>query len=162
MSVSVGEQRRRRTRRRRRPLSSPREELAESWAWELSAAGHLPMTRGEAEFLLRGQIDILLTALLAEQFHPQPAGEVGAYLVSMQATGSEALRRTLVLLGERLLDGQPISAEAGRHRLLRLLAELAAGWVEAVREHILASQETVHRAAQNAHDDTLPPNPWFG
>ena len=149
-------------RRQRRPLSSPGQELAESWAWELSAAGYLPMARGEAKFLLRGQVDVLLAALLAEPFHARPAGEVGAYLVSMQVTGSEALRRTLVLLGERLLDGQPISAEAGRHRLLRLLAELAAGWAETVREQILAGQEAVHRAARSAHRDASAPNPWFG
>jgi hypothetical protein len=159
----VSEQRRRPTRRPRRLPSSRTQGLAEDWAWELSAVGYLPVKRIEAELALRGQADILVAALLSEPFRPQPAAAVGEYLVgSLEVTGAEALRRTLVLLGDRLLDGLPLSAEAGRYRLIRSLAELAAGWGEALRERILTEQEAVHRAAQTARRDTDPHNPWFG
>ena len=47
----------------------------------------------------------------------------------------EALRRTLLLLTDRLLANQPITAEAAQYRLSRLLIELTSGWVDAAKAH---------------------------
>ena len=122
--------------------------------------------RATAQAALRGVNAAVVGLLLAEPFSAQPAGQVGAYLVELNATRAEALRRTLLVLTDRLLVGQPISPEAGGYRLSRLLIELATGWADAVHRHILAAQEEIHRAFDTARRDQQqdgqpPPNPWF-
>jgi hypothetical protein len=146
-----------------RPPASASAALTRAWAWELASVEYLGVSRGEIELRLRGQLDTLVGLLLADPFSPQPARQVGADLVDLKATQSEALRRTLLLLTDRLLTDQPISAEAGRYRLSRLLIELAVGWVDASHRSILTAQEELHRAVDTARDRDRAPraNPWF-
>jgi hypothetical protein len=150
-----------------RPPPSTVAALAREWAWELRAAGLLQLGSGELELLLRSQADLLVRALHADPFVPDPARGVGAYLVGLQATSPDALQRTFILLTTRLLDGSPLGPEAGRHRLDLILAELIAGWAEAAHAETLSAQEDLRRALDAArHDpDGDPPpnpgNPWF-
>jgi diguanylate cyclase len=163
------DERRHRTGRTRgpRPRSPGNAALARDWAWELASVEDLGCSRREVELRLRGVVDALVGLMLAESFSAQLAREVGASLVGLNATAPEALRRTLLLLTDRLLDGQPMSAEAGRHRLTRLLIELTAGWAEAAHRHVRTAQDEIHSAfgAARQHrprDSATSPNPWFG
>jgi hypothetical protein len=139
--------------------------LIRDWAWELASVEYVGLSRAEIELRLRGQVDTLLGLLHAESFSACPARQVGAYLVDLNATQPEALRRTLLLLTDRLLTDQPINPEAGRYRLSRLVIELATGWAEANERRIVTAQEEIHRAVDTARRDHQhgkpPPNPWF-
>jgi hypothetical protein len=153
-------------RRRARPRSPGNAALARDWAWELASVEHMGCSRREVELRLRGVVDTLVGMLLAESFSAQLARQIGANLVGLNATKPEALRRTLLLLTDRLLDGQPMSAEAGRDRLTRLLIELTAGWAEAAHRHVLTAPDEIHCAfgatQQHQPQDSAPsPNPWF-
>jgi hypothetical protein len=160
----------RRPGRRRRPPSIAAT-LAQEWAWLLRAAGLLQRTGPELELLLRSQADLLLRTLYADPFIPQPARGAGRYLVEeLQATQPDALQRSFLLLATRLLDGSPLAAEAGRHRLDHILGEFIAGWAEAVHAHTLTAQEEFRRAMDSARhepkpdpdpDPDDPTNPWF-
>ena len=97
--------------------------------------------------------------LFDEPLFVLPARQVGADLAGFGATSSEALKQTLLVLGDHLLDDLPVRPVAGRYRLTHLLAELAAGWAEAVREDILAEQEVVHRAVDVAREEEEKPDP---
>jgi hypothetical protein len=161
----IDQRRHRRRVRRLRPVPASAEAaLAADLAWELSLVAHLPTGRTELELGLRGQVEILLNALVDEPFQPHRGAEVGAYLVGIQATGSEALRRTLLLLADRLPRHLP-STEAARYRVTRLLVEVAAGWADAARERPPAGRQTAFRAAPaagpRAARSAQPPNPWF-
>ena len=156
---------RRRVRRLRPPPSSAAVALAADWAWELSSVDHVQLGRTELELGLRGQVEILRRALVGEPFQPQCGAGVGAYLVGLQATGAEALRRTLLLLAERLPGDLPISPEAARYRLTRLLVEIAAGWADAARGESPAGRTAVPgdlpAPRPGADRAAEPPNPWF-
>jgi len=139
--------------RRRRPPSSTSAALAEAWACELRTAGLLQLTSAELELLLRSQADLLIRTLHAKPFVPDPARDVGAYLVEIQATGPDALQRTFLLLANRLLDDSPLTPQDGRHRLDQILGELIAGWAEALHAHVLSAQEELRRALEAARQD---------
>jgi hypothetical protein len=126
------------------------------------------MVRAEIELLLRGQVDTLIGALLGDPFTVHPARVVGAELVRMQIVETEALRRSLRLLNDRMLDDLPIDPDAGRYRLSQLLLELSVGWTEALRSYILSGQDDMQRAIEAARRGlgdpppaTRPDNPWF-
>ena len=146
--------------RRRRPPATRNDELARDWAWELAAAGLIQLTRAELELHLRGQLDRLLTILHADPYAPRAAREVGGYLVDLDAREPEALRRTYLLLSRRLLAESPLTQEAGRDRLERLLAELITGWIEAHHQATITAQENLHRAAETARRAS-DLGPWF-
>jgi hypothetical protein len=148
-----------RRRGRRRTPSSAAAAIAREWALQLVATAYLPMGRAEAELFLRGQTDRLLGVLFDEPLDLQPAHQVGTDLAGIGATSSEALKQTLQVLGDHLLDDLPTRPVAGRYRLTRLLAELAAGWADAVREDILAEQEAVHRAVDVAREGEQKADP---
>jgi hypothetical protein len=150
---------RRRPLRRRRP-AGPTDELACAWAWELAAAGLIQLTRAELELHLRGQLDRLLTTLHSDPYRPQPAREVGAYLVGLDAREPDALRRTFLLLSRRLLTETPLSQDGARDRLDRLLAELITGWIDAHHAATVIAQENLRRAAGAARRKT-DLGPWF-
>lgn len=154
--------RRRHLRRHRRPPNTPSAELARDWAWELAAAGLIQRTRAELELLLRSQVDLLCSTLQADPYRPQPARDVGAYLIDLDARQPDALRRTFLLLSRRLLVDAELHHGGARDRLDRLLAELMVGWVEAHHEATVTAQETLHRAADTARRIADPPaGPWF-
>ncbi|HVQ94292.1 MAG TPA: hypothetical protein VMU51_24850 [Mycobacteriales bacterium] len=146
--------------RRRRPPAGHSDELARAWAWELAAAGLIQLTRPELELHLRGQLDRLLTTLHADPYRPQPAREVGAYLVGLDAREPDALRRTYLLLSRRLLTETPLSQDGARDRLDRLLAELITGWIDAHHTATVTAQENLRRAAGAARRNTNL-GPWF-
>jgi len=139
--------------------SSAAAAIAREWALQLVSAEYLPTGRSEAELFLRGQTDRLLGVLFDEPLYLQPARQVGADLAGFGATSSEALKQTLLVLGDHLLDDLPVRPVAGRYRLTHLLAEVAAGWADAVREDILAEQEAVHRAVDVAREKEQKADP---
>jgi hypothetical protein len=158
--VSTGP--RRRHLRRRRPPSTPSAELARDWAWELAAAGLFHLTRAELELHLRSQVDHLFSTLHADPYRPQPAQEVGAYLVGLDARDPDALRRTYLLLSRRLLADLQLSHDGARDRLDRLLAELIVGWVQAHHEAAMTAQENLRRATETARRKAEQhAGPWF-
>lgn len=158
--------RRPRPRRRRaaHDRSSAADALAQAWAWELAAAGIYQLTRPELELALRRPAGQLIDILNGDPYRPTDARAVGAYLITVHATGPEALRRSYLLLAERLPAHTALPAlpdAAPPHRLHHLLAELLAGWLEAVTIQTLAAQETLRTAVDSARSGQEPDNPWF-
>jgi diguanylate cyclase (GGDEF)-like protein/PAS domain S-box-containing protein len=89
---------------------------------------------------LRGLVERLADALVAEPFDAEPARRVGAELVAAEVPGGDTLGRTIEILGEGI--GGP-----GEARQPRLLGALAEGFTHALWRRTLDAQEALHTAA---------------
>ncbi|HEV7899261.1 MAG TPA: EAL domain-containing protein [Planosporangium sp.] len=121
--------------------------VARRWARVITDTGYVPMGAARLREVLRGLVERMADALMAEPFDAEPGRRVGADLVIAGVTGAAALGRTIEVLGAGL--GQPAD---GRH--LRLLGALAEGFTHALRENTLDAQEEIRTAAVVVRTDT--------
>jgi diguanylate cyclase (GGDEF)-like protein/PAS domain S-box-containing protein len=128
-------------------------ELAYQWADAVRAHTFVPMSRGEAERLLGGLAERLAGMLTTESFDREAARRVGATLVEAHVTEPAALEATLALLCHTLpgLGGEPVPMTQQGERLAAVLAALAAGYAQALRERTLAEQERLGKAIIKAY-----------
>jgi hypothetical protein len=110
-----------------------------------------PTSRAEIELHLRGYLETLHDALLAEPFGAEPARQIGAALVGIHLTKPEAIEVTLVVLADRLLADLGLDSYTFQPHLNRLLAAIAVGYTKALRDRVLSDQEQVYRAALAVH-----------
>jgi diguanylate cyclase (GGDEF)-like protein/PAS domain S-box-containing protein len=101
------------------------------------------MNRRELITYLTGPAACLLTAMTAEPFDPAPARSAGATLVAGHLTQPASLEKTLVVINQ-VFEGFPAE------RLGAVQGALAAGFVQAQRDRILADQEEIRSAAWRA------------
>jgi diguanylate cyclase (GGDEF)-like protein len=114
-----------------------------AWVSALDPTAYVPISTGELERELLGQLNLLLDALDADPPASATAAAVGAWLVERRFVGPDSLPRTIETLATAMLPG------LGREDLLRsvaLLAPLAGGYASALRESTLDQQEQLHRA----------------
>jgi diguanylate cyclase (GGDEF)-like protein/PAS domain S-box-containing protein len=143
------------------PVHTARLELGERWTKALTKTAYSPMARRKIRRHLDEHLAVLVDALAATPFAPDPAAAVGEWLVRARFTGQSSLRRTVELLGPALrvlpeLDG----VDQLTDRVFCLLGELASAYTNAVRRQIFTEQEkvrdslllTVEEMQQDLHD----------
>jgi hypothetical protein len=108
--------------------------LARDWAQAVSAYGPEDLVRAEVELHLRGQLETLHDALLAEPPDRDAAALVGATLVDLDLDRPEALAETVAVLGDRLLAELGLDEPTFGGPLHALLGALAAGYARALVE----------------------------
>jgi len=90
------------------------------------------MVRAEVELHLRGHLETLHDALLAEPPDAPAADGVGAGLVALSLDRPEALAATVAVLGDRLLTELGLDEVTFAAPLHALLGALAAGYARAL------------------------------
>ncbi|MER5390907.1 EAL domain-containing protein [Saccharopolyspora sp. NPDC002686] len=124
-----------------------RAEVARRWAAQLSTASYIPLSRATVEEVLGELVDRIVAALDDPSTLAETGRDVGARLVEMHATGESSLPLSLDLLREALVQR---FGEDEVHRMLVLVAAIAAGYAAADRESTFVQQETLKKALLRA------------
>ncbi|MGW0521569.1 putative bifunctional diguanylate cyclase/phosphodiesterase [Crossiella sp. NPDC003009] len=128
--------------------------FARAWTAQVYGTSFVSMSRPETEHFLLGLTDRLVAALTADPFSAVPAAQVAEDLVAAHYTGPTVLDRTLRLVGDQLLSTVDLPAHGELPgRVVALMAALAAGYADALRERTFDEQETIKRAVLRARDD---------
>jgi hypothetical protein len=137
-------------------------QLARDWAQAVASLAYKPTTRAEIELYLRGHLETLHDALLAEPFSAEPGRRIGASLVRIYLTKPETVEATLVVLADRLLTDLGLDTYTFQYQLNRLLGALAQGFCQALRDRALSDLEQVYTAALAVNlgppDPAAPPD----
>ncbi|RKT86280.1 PAS domain S-box-containing protein/diguanylate cyclase (GGDEF) domain-containing protein [Saccharopolyspora antimicrobica] len=120
-----------------------RAEVARRWAAELSTASYIPLARATVEQTLEDLVERVVAALDDPSVLEETGREVGTRLVEMHATGESSLPLSLDLLRDALVQRFGVDDV---HRMLELVAAIAAGYAAADRESTFVQQETLKRA----------------
>ncbi len=117
------------------------------WASALAGTSHVPMSSAEVTELL-GTLACDTAAIAAGvPFEPQRAAETGVALVAAHFVGTDALGRSLTVIGRNLRCLARAAGEPGPDiRISAVLEHVAAGYVRALRERTLSEQESIRRA----------------
>lgn len=121
--------------------------LGLDWARVVAPFAYTPTTVPELEFHLRGHVEALYDALLAEEFQPDAGYSAGVALVVLHLTKPEVVEASQVFLADRLLTEFALDLDAYLPRLVRLLAALAHGYSRALSQRARSDQEAMFRAA---------------
>lgn len=128
--------------------------LARKWAYLLSSAVFVPLSRDELDTELREQLDVLCDAVHGDPVAAAPVEALGGRLVALGNVGEQGLRRTLEVLGKGLLtlpEFQPVDRFA--ERISVALGTLACGFVSANQRAVLDQQESMQRSLLKAIQD---------
>ena len=106
--------------------------LARDWARAVAPYAAGDVSRAEIELHLRGHLETLHDAVLAEPPDRTAATAVGAALVALTLTRPEAVEATVVVLGDRLLGDLGLDGVTFTGALHALLGALAAGYARAL------------------------------
>ncbi|EIV93645.1 bifunctional diguanylate cyclase/phosphodiesterase [Frankia sp. QA3] len=127
--------------------------FAQVWARAIVGASYPATGLVDVEERLLGLTERLVDALFGEPFAAEPAAAVGAVVAEHTFAAADALAATIRVCGARLLAELRLDADdelAGR--VAALQGALAHGYTRALRERILAGQDSIHRAAHLATD----------
>ncbi|MBA8825786.1 diguanylate cyclase (GGDEF)-like protein/PAS domain S-box-containing protein [Saccharopolyspora lacisalsi] len=131
-----------------------KDEFVRQWAREVLGSSYVSKTRPQVWELLDACTTKLVSALMAEEYSPVLAAEVGARLIREHFVGSRALRGTLQLVATGLPGVAGFTCEeVPRERLLALLGALAGGYSRELRERTLGEQEVIRQAVLQAKDE---------
>ncbi len=130
----------------RQRLHARRSEIAGQWQRAIARTAFSPMDPATVGCELAGLADETGELLTAETLIPERAQDLGAALVALGYAAPETLRGTLQTLGREInADLSPAQRDALQPRLAALLREVAVGFCAALRDTILAEQETERR-----------------
>lgn len=128
-------------------LSERSAALAEHWRRGIARTIYVPLSAGELRKAFRSLASEVVAALVDEVDATAIARRIGASLVTMGYTASDALGITLdILAQEPLVDLSVASVQVLQPRLATVLGGIAAGFATASRERLLAEQEASHLA----------------
>jgi diguanylate cyclase (GGDEF)-like protein/PAS domain S-box-containing protein len=136
-----------------RPTHWGRQEFARAWAKVLDGTSYVTMSPAEVEALTSQLADLVADALFDEPFTAAAGEQIGRALVGAHFTGTQALRRTIAVLGDLLLPclGRRLD-DWLRPRLSDLQGAVASGYATALLGQALAEQEEIRAAALTARD----------
>lgn len=131
-----------------------RSELAAEWADVLARVIYIARSRDDIERSLGDALDDLVRALSTAPFDPGPAAKIAENLVDLGLAGSDGVERSLRVLG----TGLPHLAEFDRidgaaDNLPRLLATMARGFSDGMRQKLYDEQEGLTRALIQAREN---------
>ncbi|WP_020667068.1 putative bifunctional diguanylate cyclase/phosphodiesterase [Amycolatopsis nigrescens] len=136
------------------PDADWRAATATEWALVAAATSDVPFPHQHVLDELAKLLELMVDALLAEPFDATPAARSGEQLVRLNVIGEQALRRSVVLLGEALPANPRVKlTKRAWERVVAVLGEVAAGYVDAVRQRTLVKQEAISRALIRAKDE---------
>lgn len=102
------------------------------WARSVAPYAAVTVPRAEIELHLRGHLETLHDAVLAEPVDRARAAAIGAALVELRLTRPEALEATVVVLADRLLADLGLDGVTFAGPLNQVLGALAAGYARAL------------------------------
>jgi diguanylate cyclase (GGDEF)-like protein/PAS domain S-box-containing protein len=130
-----------------------RDSFASAWAAALAGTGYVAMDRTRLTARVRELADVLAAALRGDAFEPEPVERVGAALIDLHLTSSDALGCSIRLIGEELLRSAALEGDhRARERVPAIQAALSTGFAKAAREWVYREQEVIRRAALDARD----------
>ncbi|HYT10099.1 MAG TPA: hypothetical protein VEL73_05495 [Mycobacteriales bacterium] len=127
--------------------------LAREWAQALAPYVPRPASRAEIELHLRGHLESLHDALLAEPVDRAAAVAVGTALIELRLTRPEVLDVTMVVLANALLADLGLDGVTFSGPLNALLGALAGGYARALADQVRAEHSERSRPGQ------VPPGP---
>src|SRR5262245_58387685 len=105
---------------------SSRAELIRAWSDSVSVAAEVPMASEEIDEFLGELLGEMIDALGHREFSAKPAEDVGSRLVTRGFTGEQCLGRTMVILGQALLEDHALRTVEGlAGKVVSLLGALA-------------------------------------
>ncbi len=122
--------------------------FARMWAAVLAETGFVAMDHRGLVDQVREYTEVLLAALRAERFNPEPVVGVGSGLVELRLTAARTLAASLQLIGEDLL--RVVGVADPHQRMPAVQGAFAAGFAAAMQDKIFNDQETIRRAALDA------------
>ncbi|MFT7837384.1 diguanylate cyclase [Saccharothrix sp. BKS2] len=129
------------------PARTRRRELARAWMRAIYPTAYVPRSPVEIELYLLDLVDVVVDAVRAEPFTPEPVVAVGRGLVEAHFTGPDTLRRTTEVLGHALLFSPEFDDVPGLvERAVAILGAVGAGFATAMRLDAFDQQEEVKQA----------------
>ncbi|GIH16977.1 putative bifunctional diguanylate cyclase/phosphodiesterase [Rugosimonospora africana] len=124
--------------------------FAREWLDEIGRVHYVVRRGGRARMVLE-RLTATLSALVTDESWQAPAARaVGAELFATNISDPDALSRSIDLLRERLLPRLGITDPRAPDRLARVLAQVNAGFIEALREQAQRAGEDINRAEREA------------
>jgi diguanylate cyclase (GGDEF)-like protein/PAS domain S-box-containing protein len=120
-----------------------RAEFVAEWARAIADTSYVSLSAAQLRVFAGGLTDTLVTLIDEPSYDAAAARRIGEAMIAAHCTGAETLRRTLVLLGDRLPDLRPSTAD---RRVTRIVGDVAAGYAAALRDLTLAEQDAISRA----------------
>jgi len=117
-----------------------RAEFVAEWARAIADTSYVSLSAAQLEVFAGGLTDTLVTLLDGPAYDAAAARRIGEAMITAHCTGADTLQRTVVLLGDRLPDLRPSTAD---RRVSRIIGDVAAGYAEALREVTLAEQDAM-------------------
>jgi len=139
-------------------LSGRCDAIAEQWRNEIAPTSFVRLSVSQVLQRFAELAQNVVAVLLSEPFDPAPAQNIGKVLVQLHYVQPESLQKTQSVLGRYILEGlAPDQVALLSPRLVALLSELAAGFLEQARQVLLDEQEQIRRALvaerQRAEDE---------
>lgn len=131
-----------------------RELLTRKWIYQLSGTALVPLATEEVHRELRGQLDLLCSAIAHDPIDVAAVERVGEHVVGLGYLGEDGLRRTVEVLGKglpALPEFQPPAAFVDRIALT--IGALATGFLAANRKAVFTQQEQMNLALLKAVRD---------
>lgn len=128
-------------------LSHRRDAIADDWYKAVAQVSYLPLEASEVRRRLVELVEQAIAVLAADSFEPGQAQAIGVALAQLHCVQPEALEGILEALAHQPVQGLPMDqAAALQPRLAALVGAVAAGFLQQVREVILAEQEQIQGA----------------
>jgi diguanylate cyclase (GGDEF)-like protein/PAS domain S-box-containing protein len=126
-------------------------DVARRWAQAVAETSYVAIGQPTLTARLAVRVEEIIALLEDPTGDLGPAREIGVALVSAHVTHTSALAGTLSVLGGEL--SAYAAAIGADDRLRQLLAELAAGYADALRARTLSEQQQIHTAVIRARTD---------
>lgn len=126
-------------------MTSTPGDLAAAWARALAGTSSVPMTSAETRAFLTHLASLADDGLAGHDSARKSGAAIGTALVETHHTQSDSLAATLTVLAEYA------PAERDEPVLATLIAAIAAGYADALRERTRTEQEAIRTAVLNAY-----------
>jgi diguanylate cyclase (GGDEF)-like protein len=124
--------------------------FARDWLDEIGRTNYVARRGGRARLVLERLTATLSAMVTDESGHAPAARAIGAELFAANVSDPDALSRSLDLLRERLLPRLGITDPRAPQRLARILTQVNAGFIAAMREQAQRAGEDINRAEREA------------
>ncbi|NUT51044.1 MAG: EAL domain-containing protein [Saccharothrix sp.] len=134
------------------PARTRRQDIAREWMLAVYPTAYVPMSPVEIELYLLDLVHLIVDAVQADPFSPEPVDVVGGRLVEAHFTGPETLQRTVSVLGRALLFAPELADVPDLvEKVVAILGGVSTGYATALRLDAFDQQEAIKRALLTAN-----------